>query len=89
MIIKRNKRLLWSVIGGLFVLAWLWLRFGSKDLARIRTAQRLDPNAAFMPSAFSGAFKSTPQQVIEELPDLDLEDIQACLKYASRTDQPR
>jgi len=26
----------------------------------------------------------TPQQVIEELPDLNLEDIQACLKYASR-----
>lgn len=26
----------------------------------------------------------TPQQVIEELPDLELEDIQACLKFASR-----
>jgi uncharacterized protein (DUF433 family) len=26
----------------------------------------------------------TPQQVIEELPDLNPEDIQACLKYASR-----
>jgi uncharacterized protein (DUF433 family) len=26
----------------------------------------------------------TPPQVIEELPDLNLEDIQACLKYASR-----
>ena len=26
----------------------------------------------------------TPQQVLEELPDLELEDIRACLKYASR-----
>jgi len=26
----------------------------------------------------------TAQQVIEELPDLELEDIQACLQYASR-----
>lgn len=26
----------------------------------------------------------TPQQVMEELPDLELEDIQACLKFASR-----
>ncbi|OHE80800.1 MAG: hypothetical protein A2107_01360 [Verrucomicrobia bacterium GWF2_62_7] len=26
----------------------------------------------------------TPQQVLQELPDLELEDIQACLKYASR-----
>ena len=26
----------------------------------------------------------TPQQIIEELPDLNLEDIQACLKFASR-----
>jgi uncharacterized protein (DUF433 family) len=26
----------------------------------------------------------TPQQVIEELPDLELEDIKACLQYASR-----
>jgi uncharacterized protein (DUF433 family) len=26
----------------------------------------------------------TPQQVLEELPDLELEDIQACLQYASR-----
>ncbi len=26
----------------------------------------------------------TPQQVLGELPDLELEDIQACLKYASR-----
>ncbi|NQU11599.1 DUF433 domain-containing protein [bacterium] len=25
----------------------------------------------------------TPQQVLEELPDLEPEDIQACLKYAS------
>lgn len=26
----------------------------------------------------------TPQQVLEELPDLELEDIYACLRYASR-----
>ena len=26
----------------------------------------------------------TAQQVVEELPDLEPEDIQACLKYASR-----
>lgn len=26
----------------------------------------------------------TPQQVLEELPDLDSEDVQACLRYASR-----
>ena len=26
----------------------------------------------------------TTQQVLEELPDLELEDIQACLQYASR-----
>ncbi|MCX8157640.1 MAG: DUF433 domain-containing protein [Verrucomicrobiae bacterium] len=26
----------------------------------------------------------TPQQVLEELPDLEPEDIQACLQYASR-----
>jgi uncharacterized protein (DUF433 family) len=26
----------------------------------------------------------TAQQVLEELPDLEAEDIQACLKYASR-----
>jgi uncharacterized protein (DUF433 family) len=26
----------------------------------------------------------TPQQVLEELPDLELEDIRACLQYASR-----
>ena len=25
----------------------------------------------------------TPQQVLEELPDLEAEDIQACLKFAS------
>lgn len=25
----------------------------------------------------------TPEQVIEELPDLELEDVQACLRYAS------
>ena len=26
----------------------------------------------------------TPQQVLEELPDLELEDVHACLQYASR-----
>ncbi|MGH8547587.1 MAG: DUF433 domain-containing protein [Methylococcales bacterium] len=26
----------------------------------------------------------TPKQIIEELPDLELEDIQACLLFASR-----
>jgi len=26
----------------------------------------------------------TAQQVLDELPDLELEDIQACLRYASR-----
>jgi uncharacterized protein (DUF433 family) len=26
----------------------------------------------------------TPQQIIEELPDLELEDVAACLRYASR-----
>ncbi|HBP89135.1 MAG TPA: hypothetical protein DD706_15720 [Nitrospiraceae bacterium] len=26
----------------------------------------------------------TPQEVLEELPDLEAEDIQACLKFASR-----
>ena len=26
----------------------------------------------------------TPQQVLEELPDLEMADIQACLRYASR-----
>lgn len=26
----------------------------------------------------------TPEQVIEELPDLEIADIQACLRYASR-----
>jgi uncharacterized protein (DUF433 family) len=26
----------------------------------------------------------SPEQVIEELPDLDLADIQACLRFASR-----
>ena len=26
----------------------------------------------------------TPEQVLEELPDLELEDIRACLSYASR-----
>lgn len=26
----------------------------------------------------------TPQQVLEELPDLEIEDIRACLRFASR-----
>jgi len=26
----------------------------------------------------------TPEQVLEELPDLEVDDIQACLRYASR-----
>ena len=26
----------------------------------------------------------TPQQVLEELPDLEMEDVRACLQYASR-----
>ncbi len=26
----------------------------------------------------------TPEQVMDELPDLELEDVQACLRYASR-----
>jgi uncharacterized protein (DUF433 family) len=26
----------------------------------------------------------TPQQIVEELPDLELADVQACLRYASR-----
>jgi len=26
----------------------------------------------------------TPQQVLDELPDLELEDIRACLRFASR-----
>jgi uncharacterized protein (DUF433 family) len=26
----------------------------------------------------------TPQQVLDELPDLDVEDVKACLRYASR-----
>jgi uncharacterized protein (DUF433 family) len=32
----------------------------------------------------------TPEQVLAELPDLELEDIQACLKFASdRVNHPR
>lgn len=30
----------------------------------------------------------TPQEVIAELPDLTLEDVQACLRYASRRLNP-
>ena len=26
----------------------------------------------------------TPQEIVEELPDLELEDIRACMTYASR-----
>jgi uncharacterized protein (DUF433 family) len=26
----------------------------------------------------------TPQQIIEELPDLEIDDVRACLQYASR-----
>ena len=26
----------------------------------------------------------TPEQIVEELPDLEAEDVQACLKYARR-----
>ena len=41
---------------------------------RIRVSDVLDLLAADL----------TPAQVLEELPDLELEDIQACLRYASR-----
>ena len=41
---------------------------------RIRVADVLDLLAAGL----------TPQQVLEELPDLELEDISACLCFASR-----
>jgi uncharacterized protein (DUF433 family) len=41
---------------------------------RIRVVDVLDLLAAGL----------TPQQVIEELPDLVLDDVQACLRYASR-----
>ena len=30
------------------------------------------------------ANRLTPEQIIEELPNLELEDIQACLRFASR-----
>jgi uncharacterized protein (DUF433 family) len=31
----------------------------------------------------------TPEQVVEDLPDLDLEDVRACLRFAShRFDHP-
>lgn len=46
---------------------------------RIRVVDVLDLLAAGL----------NPQQIIEELPDLELEDIQACLRYASsRLDHP-
>jgi uncharacterized protein (DUF433 family) len=41
---------------------------------RIRVADVLDLLAANL----------TPQQVIEELPDLELDDVRACLAFASR-----
>jgi uncharacterized protein (DUF433 family) len=41
---------------------------------RIRVSDVLDLLAANL----------TPAQVLEELPDLEPEDIQACLRYASR-----
>lgn len=41
---------------------------------RIRVADVLELLAAGL----------TPQQVVEELPDLELRDIAACLRYASR-----
>jgi len=41
---------------------------------RIRVVDVLDLLAAGL----------TPQAVVEELPDLTLEDVQACLRYASR-----
>ncbi len=31
----------------------------------------------------------TPEQVMEELPDLELEDVQACLRYAVWKTSPR
>lgn len=46
---------------------------------RIRVADVLELLAA----------RLSPQQVVEELPDLELEDIAACLRYASqRLDHP-
>ncbi len=41
---------------------------------RIRVSDVLDLLAAGM----------SPEKVVEELPDLELEDIAACLRYASR-----
>jgi len=41
---------------------------------RIRVSDVLDLLAAGL----------TPGQVVEELPDLELADVQACLRYASR-----
>lgn len=41
---------------------------------RIRVSDVLDLLAADL----------TPAQVVEELPDLELADVQACLRYASR-----
>jgi uncharacterized protein (DUF433 family) len=41
---------------------------------RIRVSDVLDLLAANL----------SPEQVVEELPDLELADVQACLRYASR-----
>ncbi len=41
---------------------------------RIRVVDVLDLLAAGL----------SPEKVLEELPDLDLQDVQACLQYASR-----
>jgi uncharacterized protein (DUF433 family) len=41
---------------------------------RIRVSDVLDLLAAGL----------TPQQIVEEMPDLEIEDIHACLRYASR-----
>jgi len=41
---------------------------------RIRVVDVLDVLAAGL----------TPQEIVAELPDLTLEDVQACLRYASR-----
>jgi uncharacterized protein (DUF433 family) len=41
---------------------------------RIRVTDVLDLFAASL----------TPEQILEEMPDLELEDLQACLRFASR-----